>query len=134
MPSNIDGDDGSSEGRLTRGGYRRHSREYKDRIVAEYDGLPAGSDARGSLLRRESLRRNQIWTWRNEAAGKSDVRVSKRVKRTADQVEIDRLRKQNARLHAEVERTRLALEITGKAHALLELFSQSAASDNESPK
>ena len=133
MPSNVDGDDGVRGGLLARPVYRRHSREYKDRVVAEYDALPAG-DARGSLLRRERLQRNQIWSWRNEAAGKGEVRVSKRVKRSADQVEIARLRKANAKLQAEVERTRLALEITGKAHALLELFSQSAASDNESSK
>ena len=35
-------------------------------------------------------------------------------------------------LEAELARTRLALEITGKAHALLELLSESADSDPKS--
>ena len=47
-------------------------------------------------------------------------------RRSAEQIELDRLRKQNAKLEGELERTKLALEITGKAHALLELLSESA--------
>lgn len=37
-----------------------------------------------------------------------------------------------ARLEAELARTRLALEITGKAHALLEMLSQSADTEPKS--
>jgi transposase len=36
------------------------------------------------------------------------------------------LRRENERLEAELARTKLALEITGKAHALLELIAESA--------
>ena len=50
----------------------------------------------------------------------------RRTKRNAEQVEIDRLRAKNAKLEAELGRTKLALEITGKAHALLEMFAESA--------
>jgi transposase-like protein len=53
-------------------------------------------------------------------------------KRTAEQVELDRLRKQNARLEAELERTKTALEITGKVHALLESISESADTEPRS--
>ena len=45
---------------------------------------------------------------------------------------MEKLRARNARLEAELARTRLALEITGKAHALLELLSESADSDPKS--
>jgi transposase len=44
-------------------------------------------------------------------------------------VELERLRRRNERLETELARTRLALEITGKAHALLEMLSESAATD-----
>ena len=97
---------------------RRHSREFKERIVAEYDALPAQTGERGSLLRRENLGRHQISVWRTMLAGKTaGVPSVRRPKRTLDQVEVDRLRKQNAKLQAELARTKLALEITGKTHA-----------------
>ena len=55
--------------------------------------------------------------------------VSTRRRRSTEQAELDRLRKKNAKLESELERTKLALEITGKAHALLELLSESAEID-----
>jgi hypothetical protein len=45
---------------------------------------------------------------------------------------LERLRRRNERLEAELAKTKLALEITGKAHALLELLSESADSDPKS--
>jgi hypothetical protein len=44
----------------------------------------------------------------------------------------EKLRRRNERLEAELARTKLALEITGKAHALLELLSESADTDPKS--
>jgi transposase len=55
--------------------------------------------------------------------------TSPRPRRSAEQAELDRLGKKNAKLESELERTKLALEITGKAHALLELLSESADID-----
>ena len=52
-----------------------------------------------------------------------------RKRRSADEIELDRLRRQNARLAAELKRTQTALEITGKVHALLEQLSESAATE-----
>ncbi len=65
-------------------------------------------------------------------AGRILARVQGR--RSAEQVELDRLRKKNAKLQSELQRTKLALEITGKAHALLELLSESADTENRSTK
>ena len=44
-------------------------------------------------------------------------------------MEIERLRKENEKLTAELTRTKAALEVVGKAHALLELLSESADCD-----
>ena len=41
---------------------------------------------------------------------------------------MERLRKENEKLTAELTRTKAALEVVGKAHALLELLSESADS------
>ncbi len=112
--------------------YRRHSEEYKRRIVNEYETLPHGGSERGSMLRREGLTRTQVYEWRKTYA-MSDPK-KRRPKRTAEQAELDKLREKNAKLEAELARTKLALEITGKAHALLDMLAESADSENEPPK
>ena len=109
---------------------RRFSNEFKDRIVDEYDA--ADAEARGALLRREGLYSSHISEWRNQRARRDQPSVSKGRRRSAEQIELDRLRKQNAKLEGELERTKLALEITGKAHALLELLSESADTETRS--
>ena len=106
---------------------RRYSLDYKKRIVAEYEALPSGGGQKGSLLRRERLARRQISEWRRILAGET-VSPARRSKRTPDQIEIEKLRATNLRLQAELDRSRLALQISGKAFALLELFSESAGS------
>jgi transposase len=129
-----------SEQPMLRPGNRRHSKEFKERVVAEYDLLPMQTGERGSFLRAHRLGRHQISAWRSQQAGQTAGKVagktgrvpaSRRPKRTPDQVEIDRLVKQNVKLQAELARTKLALEITGKAHALLEMLSESAAAETE---
>ena len=119
--------------------YRRYPVEYKRRIMAEYDLLPLGDGSRGSLLRREGLRRNQIFDWRRTSEMSNDlppVPVPKKraKKRGTVEVDNDRLLALNRRLEAELARTRLALEITGKAHALLELLAESADTQTPLPR
>ena len=43
---------------------RSFTAEYKARILDEYDALPAGSEGRGGLLRREGLYTSHIAEWR----------------------------------------------------------------------
>ena len=107
---------------------RRFSAEFKNRIVDEYDA--ADRDERGALLRREGLYTSHISEWRNQRRQAAEPTASSPRRRSAEQVELDRLRKQNSKLESELARTKLALEITGKAHALLELLSESADIDD----
>lgn len=111
--------------------FRRFTAGYKAQIAAEWEAGTA--EQRGSLLRREGLRRTQVYEWR-KTAGMVTEPKKRRPKRTPEQVEIDKLRARNAKLEAELARTRLALEITGKAHALLELISESADTETGSCK
>jgi transposase-like protein len=106
---------------------RRFSNDFKDRIVDEYDQA-ADAQERGALLRREGLYTSHISEWRNQRARRDEpaTTVKDRRRRSAEQAELDRLRKKNAQLEVELKRTKMALEITGKAHALLELLSESA--------
>jgi transposase len=116
--------------------YRRYEPDFKRRMVAQYDALPVKGDERGSMLRREGLRRNQIWEWRKNhgvtrPADPCRLPKKREPKRTAEQIELARRDAKILKLEAELKRTRLALEITGKAHELLELLAES--SDIEKP-
>lgn len=105
--------------------------------MAEYDALAHGSSERGALLRREGLYSSHISEWRRQRdAGAQEGLAAKprRAERTAEQRELARLRKRNAQLEGELERTKLALDITGKAHALLAQLSESADTDGPSTR
>lgn len=111
---------------------RTFSAAYKARIVDEYDQMATGRE-RGAMLRREGLYSSHITDWRKRrVAGAVKGLAEKpagRPARSAEAVENERLRKENERLTTELTRTKAALEIMGKAHALLELLSESADSD-----
>lgn len=116
---------------------RVFSPEYKLAIVTEYENAPNGE--KGAILRREGLYSSHVIEWArardagalatNRAA--DPVTPSKRPKKSAEQVELEKLRRRNAKLEADLTKTRLALDIMGKAHALLEELSESA--DNDEP-
>lgn len=135
MASARAGQDGvvaSGEGpRAGRPKRRAFTAEYKMRIVAEYDQLD-DPGARGALLRREGLYTSHISEWRRArdkgAAGGLAEKPAGRPGRSAADAENERLRKENEKLAAELARTKAALEVVGKAHALLELLSGSADS------
>ena len=107
---------------------RTFTAEYKADILDRYDALPVGSAERGALLRREGLYSSHIAEWRKARdAGARDALAPKgKPKRSPEQIELEKLRRRTRQLEAELDRTKLALEITGKAHALLEMLSESA--------
>lgn len=115
---------------------RSFTAEYKARVVAEYDALPHGSPERGALLRREGLYSSHIAEWRRarDVGARDGLAPKPKAKRSAEQVELEKLRRRTERLEVELAKTKLALEITGKAHALLELISESADSETKPTK
>jgi transposase-like protein len=111
------------------------SREYKLAIVAEYENAPNGE--KGAILRREGLYSSHIIEWtraRGVGAFGPDTPTPKRVRKTTEEVESEKLRRQNEKLKAELAKTRLALDIMGKAHALLGELSESAENDEPPSK
>lgn len=110
---------------------RTFTAEFKARILDEYDAA-LDAAARGAILRRERLYGSHILDWRKArdagvAAGLTDRRQSAaRAAKKAETAELARLQRENARLQAELSKTQTALSIMGKAHALLELLSESA--------
>ena len=121
-------DDGSVGPRADRPRRRAFTAEYKAAILAEYDAL-AAPGARGALLRREGLYSSHLTEWRRarDAGALAGLTPAPRAaKRSPEQAEIDRLRSRAERAEAELAKTKAALEVVGKAHALLELLSESA--------
>jgi transposase len=111
---------------------------YKLAMVAEYEKAPNGE--KGAILRREGLYSSHIIEWtRARDAGRlageptESSTPAKRVKKSADQAELERLRRQNQKLTSDLARTRMALDIMGKAHALLEELSESTETGEEPP-
>jgi transposase len=124
----------SADGPSPRPSRRSFSPEYKLAIVTEYENAPNGE--RGAILRREGLYSSHIieWTRARDAGTLTDSRRSeRRPKQSTETAELERLRVRNAKLEAELKKTRTALDIMGKAHALLEQLSESAE-DQEPPR
>ena len=69
---------------------------------------------RGRFCGVRSWRCHQISVWRRGFAEEAAGAPARRAKRTSEQMEIEALRKKTARLEGELQRTKLALEITGK--------------------
>lgn len=109
---------------------RAFTAEYKLAILEEYE--QADSQGKGALLRRERLLTSHISEWRKARKGGAlkalEPRTRKPSKSAAD-AEIEKLWKEKEKLAKELATTKAALEIVGKAHALLEMLSESADSE-----
>jgi transposase len=115
---------------------RRFSAEYKLAILDEYERL-TDPGAKGALLRREGLYSSHVVEWRRArdvGALKELAPKTRPAKRTAEQIENDRLRRRNERLEDELAKHKLALEIQGKASELLErLLAESDPTNRRQP-
>ena len=114
---------------------RSFSADYKLAILAEYDAAPEGE--KGSILRREGLYSSHVTEWRRArdlgGLGALEPRTRKS-KRHPAEVELEKLQRRHERTEAELARTRLALDLMGKASALLESLAESADSDKPSTR
>ena len=112
---------------------RRFTAEYKLAILADYDRLEANGE-KGALLRREGLHTSHLAEWRRaREAGTlhqpGQPKASSSRRPSGEAAALTKANNKVARLEAELAKNRLALEIMGKAHALLEMLAESAESD-----
>ena len=124
-------DDGAMGPRADRPKRRTFTAEYKAQVLAEYDA--ADRSERGAILRREGLYTSHIAEWRKqaEAGAKSGLAPASRDRRDR---EIEQLRKRAEKAESDLARTQAALDLVGKAHALLETLSESADKPPRSPR
>ena len=137
------GHDGQvTSGKPARPARRTFTAAYKARILAAYDALPEGCPERGALMRKEKLYHSHIEYWRKQLKNEPAASLAGRPERNPDPGELARLRAENKKLKAdsvklearneklasELGKTKTALDIAGKAFALLEDISSSADS------
>ena len=102
---------------------RRFSTEYKLRIIAQADQCQRGE--LGALLRREHLYSSQLQDWRKQLAQGGEQALSKSApgpqpKLTAEQRELEKLRRENARLTRKLEIANGCLSLQKKALQMLD--------------
>jgi hypothetical protein len=131
----------SSSGKPAGGRPKRRSftAEYKLQILEEYERLlREGSPGDpGALLRRERLLSSHITEWRKARKGGALQALTPKVRkpsRSAAEVELEKVRAEKEKLAKELETTKAVLEVVGKAHALLEMLSERADSENKPEK
>lgn len=102
---------------------RNFTTEYKLRIIAQADQCRRGE--LGALLRREHLYSSQIRDWRKQLAQGGEQALSKTApgpqpKVTPEQRELEKLRRENARLTRKLEIANGCLDLQKKALQMLE--------------
>jgi transposase-like protein len=112
---------------------RSFTAKYKLDILIEYDAATPAE--RGVLLRREGLYSSHLSEWRkardNGALGGLSP-APRSGTTSAQDKENAKLKARAERAERELAKTQAALEIMGKAHALLELLSESAGTEPRS--
>jgi transposase-like protein len=114
---------------------RSFTAKYKLDILTEYDAATPAE--RGVLLRREGLYSSHLSEWRKARdsgalAGLTPPPPSRSGTTSAQDKENATLRARAERAERELAKTKAALEIVGKAHALLEMLSESADTEPRS--
>lgn len=124
--------------RASRPKHRTFTREYKMRILGQYEAASSPQE-RNALLRREGIYSAYITEWRRlrdraESGPAPEEKKPGRPGKSPAEAENERLRKENEKLAAKLSKTEAALEIMGKVHALLETLSESADSEKNQKK
>lgn len=107
---------------------RSFTAEYKAAVLAEYDA--ADPAERGGILRREGLYTSHIAEWRKAGAATA---LGPKARDRRDR-EIEQLRARAEKAESELAKTKAALDLAGKAHALLETLSESTDTGKRSQR
>jgi transposase-like protein len=114
---------------------RTFTAEYKLSIVAEYDACSGDGD-KGALLRREGLYSSHIFEWRRARDNGviAGLKSSTRKKANPDAAALAKAKLRIESLEGDLAKHKLALEIAGKAHALLEMLAEGATTEDSARK
>lgn len=111
---------------------RRFSASYKLKILEEVDN---DSSQVGAILRREGLYSSHLSEWRKQRRqGSLDALDKKRGRKgkSEEQVEVERLQRENARLQRELEKARVLIDAQKKLAEILGVQLPKIAGSGES--
>lgn len=102
---------------------------FKLRVLEEWDRAEVGE--RSAILRREGIYSSMISDWKRQRREGllNDGSRSPAGRGGPSYAEVDRLRRENRKLHEELAKTKFVIEVQGKVSALLEELSKSADTD-----
>ena len=103
---------------------RFFSEEEKFAIVQEHDDAEIGE--KGAVLRRHHIYSSQVTKWRRSRDQATASATKVRGPVVMSPAEAEKLRRENERLKSDLKKSRAALDLMGKASALLELLAESA--------
>ena len=103
---------------------RTYTAEYKQRILEEAEAAAAVRGGVGALLRREGLYSSLLHVWRRERAqgiheALTPQKRGPKSKRDPMEEEVQKLRRQNARLTEELRKAGIIIEVQKKVAELL---------------
>ena len=113
---------------------RTFTAEYRLRILREADACAPGE--LGALLRREGLYSSHLTVWRRQREqGELEALTPKKrgakPKRSALEVEVERLRRENTRLQDQLRKAELILAAQKKVALIFEEFSARKTAEDE---
>lgn len=113
---------------------RRFTGAYKQRILVEADAAKT-TGTLGALLRRERLYSSLLVTWRRERdagilKGLTPAKRGPKSKQNPLDAEVDKLRRQNARLTEDLRKAGIIIDVQKKLASLLETL----ASQEQAPR
>lgn len=103
---------------------RTYTAEYKQRILEEAEAAAATRGGLGALLRREGLYSSLLTYWRRERANGilealTPQKRGPKSKRNPLEEEVQKLRRQNARLTEDLRKAQIIIDVQKKVAALL---------------
>ena len=113
---------------------RTYTAAYKARILNEYDSLDKAG--KGALLRREGLYSSLVSAWRAQRDQAALAALSRPTGRPqADPIDREntKLRKENERLRADLDKARRVIEVQGKLSVLLEQLATDSQNSGSEP-
>lgn len=114
---------------------RSFTAEYKLAVLSEYDGATEPG-AKGALLRREGLYSSHVVEWRRarDAGAIAGLAARPETRLTPEAAALTRVRRRAERAEAELAKTRLVIEIQGRASELLERLLAESDDDPRQPR
>lgn len=114
---------------------RRFTADYKLKILDQIDNCTKSGEI-GALLRREGLYSSQLTLWRKARQEGALTALSKKRGRTkttqtAEAKEIERLRRENAKLREKLNRAAAVIEVQKKVSDILDLDLNQSENDED---